>query len=288
MSGRHDAAGQRALTTGAATLAVLCSALGFSTIAIGTVIATRDGTALSTVVLGRFLLGAAVLWRIGQGGAGLRHWVAFGGALAFGTLAKGPVIFVHLLPVLLTMRLWAPVPPRLRDQLAGLGLAVAAGLAIVGLWLVPALVAGTAEFRRELLWTQSAARVAGGLAQRLTAVCAAGEILHPQLTFAVPESPFEIGRAAGPVSLDETSRLVTVDGVRVDLSPREFALLECLLRHRGQVLSRDQLLDHAWPYDSEVTPAIVDTYVYFLRRKLGPLGGATIETARGVGYRIVA
>lgn len=110
------------------------------------------------------VLGAAVLWRIGQGGAGLRHWVAFGGALAFGTLAKGPVIFVHLLPVLLTMRLWAPVPPRLRDQLAGLGLAVAAGLAIVGLWLVPALVAGTAEFRRELLWTQSAARVAGGLA----------------------------------------------------------------------------------------------------------------------------
>ncbi|KAB2885597.1 MAG: hypothetical protein F9K34_04995 [Albidovulum sp.] len=110
------------------------------------------------------VLGVTVLWRIGQGGAGLRHWAAFGAALAFGTLAKGPVIFVHLLPVLLTMRFWAPVPPRPRDQLAGLGLAVATGLAIVGLWLVPALVAGTAEFRRELLWTQSAARVAGGLA----------------------------------------------------------------------------------------------------------------------------
>ncbi|MBK6489085.1 MAG: EamA family transporter [Gemmatimonadetes bacterium] len=71
MSGRHDAAGQRALTTGAATLAVLCSALGFSTIAIGTVIATRDGTALSTVVLGRFLLGAAVLFPLAGGRRGL-------------------------------------------------------------------------------------------------------------------------------------------------------------------------------------------------------------------------
>ena len=92
--------------------------------------------------------------------------------------------------------------------------------------------------------------------------------------------------AAGPICLEETSRLVTVDGVRVDLSPREFALLECLLRHQGQVLSRDQLLDHAWPYDSEVVPAIVDTYVYFLRRKLGARGGGCIETVRGVGYRI--
>jgi len=92
--------------------------------------------------------------------------------------------------------------------------------------------------------------------------------------------------AAGPICLEETSRLVTVDGVRVDLSPREFALLECLLRHQGQVLSRDQLLDHAWPYDSEVVPAIVDTYVYFLRRKLGARGGSCIETVRGVGYRI--
>ena len=60
------------------------------------------------------------------------------------------------------------------------------------------------------------------------------------------------------------------------------------LRHRGRVLSRDQLLDHAWPYDAEVTPAIVDTYVYFLRRKLGPVAGGSIETVRGMGYRAAA
>jgi two-component system OmpR family response regulator len=93
---------------------------------------------------------------------------------------------------------------------------------------------------------------------------------------------------AGPVALDEATRIVTVDALRVALSPREFSLLECLLRHPGQVLSRDQLLDHAWPYDAEVVPGIVDTYVYFLRRKLGPVGGGRIETVRGAGYRVAA
>jgi len=93
---------------------------------------------------------------------------------------------------------------------------------------------------------------------------------------------------AGPVRIEEASHAVYVDERPVDLSPREFSLLECLLRHRGQVLSRDQLLHHAWPYDAEVVPSIVDTYVYFLRRKLGPLGGDRIETVRGVGYRMLA
>ena len=91
---------------------------------------------------------------------------------------------------------------------------------------------------------------------------------------------------AGPIVLDEASRAVFVGDLRVELSPREFALLECLLRHRGQVLTRAQLLDSAWPYDTEVVPAIVDTYVYFLRRKLGPAGAERIETVRGVGYRV--
>ncbi len=93
---------------------------------------------------------------------------------------------------------------------------------------------------------------------------------------------------AGPVRLEEASRVVYVDERPVDLSRREFSLLECLLRHRGQVLSRDQLLHHAWPYDAEVEPAIVDTYVYFLRRKLGADGGGQIETVRGIGYRMIA
>ena len=90
----------------------------------------------------------------------------------------------------------------------------------------------------------------------------------------------------GPIALDESRRSVAVDGTAVDLSPREFALLECLLRHPGHALSRDQLIDQAWPLGVAVTPNTVDAFVTFLRRKLGPDGAARIETVRGIGYRL--
>ena len=89
----------------------------------------------------------------------------------------------------------------------------------------------------------------------------------------------------GPISLDETARRVSVDGRTIDLSPREFSLLECLLRHGGQTLTRDQLLDQAWPFGVAVTPNAVDAYVHYLRDKLGD-AGRRIETVRGVGYRL--
>ena len=91
----------------------------------------------------------------------------------------------------------------------------------------------------------------------------------------------------GPIELDETLRLVTVDGRSVDLSPREFSLLECFLRHPGQVMSRDQLLDQAWPFGVVVTPNAVDAYIHYLRDKLGE-AGRLVETVRGVGYRMRA
>ena len=92
---------------------------------------------------------------------------------------------------------------------------------------------------------------------------------------------------AGPIALDEARRTVEVDGRPVDLSAREFAVLECLLRHPDAVLSRDQLLDHAWPMGVAVTLNSVDAYVSFLRRKLGPEAGERIQTVRGMGYRLV-
>ncbi len=90
---------------------------------------------------------------------------------------------------------------------------------------------------------------------------------------------------AGAITLDETARRVTVGEQTVDLSPREFSLLECLLRHPGQTLSRDQLLDQAWPFGVAVTPNAVDAYIHYLRDKLGG-AGRYIETVRGVGYRL--
>ena len=89
----------------------------------------------------------------------------------------------------------------------------------------------------------------------------------------------------GPIALDEAGRRVTVAGKPVDLSPREFSLLECFLRHPGQTLTRDQLLDQAWPYSVAVTPNAVDAYVHYLRTKLGD-AGARVETVRGIGYRM--
>jgi DNA-binding response OmpR family regulator len=91
--------------------------------------------------------------------------------------------------------------------------------------------------------------------------------------------------AAGPIALDEAKRRVTVDGRSVDLSQREFSILECLLRRPGQVLTRDQLLDYAWPYGVALTPNTVEAYIHLLRDKLGS-AAERVETVRGVGYRL--
>jgi DNA-binding response OmpR family regulator len=88
---------------------------------------------------------------------------------------------------------------------------------------------------------------------------------------------------AGGVSLDLRSRRAAAGGRIVELTAREFALLETLLRHAGQVLSREQLLSHVWGYDFDPGSNVVDVYVRYLRRKLGT---DVIETVRGMGYRL--
>jgi DNA-binding response OmpR family regulator len=88
---------------------------------------------------------------------------------------------------------------------------------------------------------------------------------------------------AGRVRLDVRSRNATVGEQPVDLTAREFALLETFLRHAGQVMSRGQLLSEVWGYSFDPTSNIVDVYVNSLRTKLG---GDVIETVRGAGYRL--
>jgi len=101
-----------------------------------------------------------------------------------------------------------------------------------------------------------------------------------------PAAPPAAVLTCGPVALDDVHRAVTVNGQAFELSPREFSLLEALMRHPNQVLTRDQLLDHAWPFGVAVTPNSVDAYVVFLRRKLGSEMARRIETVRGVGFRL--
>lgn len=88
---------------------------------------------------------------------------------------------------------------------------------------------------------------------------------------------------AGDISLDLRSRRASVADRVVELTAREFALLEVFLRHPGQVLSREQLLSHVWGYDFDPGSNVVDVYVRYLRRKLGD---DVIRTVRGMGYRV--
>ena len=90
---------------------------------------------------------------------------------------------------------------------------------------------------------------------------------------------------AGILKLDLRSRRASVGERVVELTAREFALLETMLRHAGQVLSREQLLSHVWGYDFDPGSNVVDVYVRYLRRKLGD---GVIETVRGMGYRLRA
>jgi DNA-binding response OmpR family regulator len=88
------------------------------------------------------------------------------------------------------------------------------------------------------------------------------------------------------VRLDLRSRRVEVDGATVDLSTREFALLEYLMRHAGQVMSRTQILAAVWGYDFDPLSNVVDVYVRYLRRKIDRDDESSlIETVRGAGYR---
>jgi DNA-binding response OmpR family regulator len=89
--------------------------------------------------------------------------------------------------------------------------------------------------------------------------------------------------STGRVRLDLRTRRASVDDRMVQLTAREFALLETLLRHADQVLSREQLLSHVWGYYFDSTSNLVNVYVNSLRKKLGP---DVIETVRGIGYRL--
>lgn len=99
---------------------------------------------------------------LAEAGHAWRGWLGFGAALAFGALAKGPVVLVFLLPVALFAPVWTSVPAR--RVAGGLALALGFGLAIVGLWLVPAVLAGGGEYREAVLWTQSAGRMSDAFA----------------------------------------------------------------------------------------------------------------------------
>src|SRR5262245_19884810 len=113
------------------------------------------------------------------------------------------------------------------------------------------------------------------LLARLRAVARRGEI----------ERPTE--PTVGDLRLDPATRRTWRGETEVRLSPKEFALLEAFMRRPGQVLSRLQLLEHAWDFAYDNRSNVVDVYVRYLRAKIDrPFGVETLETVRGAGYRL--
>jgi two-component system OmpR family response regulator len=93
----------------------------------------------------------------------------------------------------------------------------------------------------------------------------------------------------GDLRLDPATRQVWRGDAEIQLSAKEFALLETFMRRPGQVLSRYQLLEHAWDYAYENRSNVVDVYVGYLRDKVDrPFGRRSLETVRGAGYRLRA
>ena len=113
------------------------------------------------------------------------------------------------------------------------------------------------------------------LLARLRALARRGPVERPSVT-----------EAAG-LRMDPATRQVWRGDEEISLSAKEFNLLEVFMRRPGEVLSRFQLLEHAWDYDYENRSNVVDVYVRYLRRKIDePFGTDSIETIRGAGYRL--
>lgn len=111
--------------------------------------------------------------------------------------------------------------------------------------------------------------------------------LRSLLRRGAPERPVVL--RAGDLRLDPASRRAWRDEVELGLTAREAALLEYLLRRRGEVVSKRDVLDHVWDEEFEGDPNIVEVYVHHLRQKVDrPFRRAAIETVRGAGYRLAA
>lgn len=99
----------------------------------------------------------------------------------------------------------------------------------------------------------------------------------------------DMSLSAGDLALDPLKREVTRNGHRIDLSPREFALLEFLMRNAGRTVSRSRIAEAVWNYQFDTETNVVDVYINYLRKKLGVKDQPTlIQTVRGVGYRLEA
>jgi DNA-binding response OmpR family regulator len=111
--------------------------------------------------------------------------------------------------------------------------------------------------------------------------------LRALLRRGAPERPSVL--EAGDLRFDPGSKQGWRGDIELELTAREMALLEFLLRHKGEVVSKRDILEHVWDYDFEGDPNIIEVYIRHLRNKLDrPFGKNSIQTVRGAGYRLMA
>lgn len=109
--------------------------------------------------------------------------------------------------------------------------------------------------------------------------------IRVQLRRGVANRPTEL--RVGDLVLDPAERLVRRGDVPIELTAKEFALLEMFMRHPGELLTRTRILEQVWDFAYDGTSNVVDQYVAYLRRKIDyPFGRSDIETVRGGGYRL--
>jgi two-component system, OmpR family, response regulator len=110
--------------------------------------------------------------------------------------------------------------------------------------------------------------------------------LRALLRRGAPQRPAVL--TAGDLSLDPATRRVRRSDTEIALTTREFALLEYLMRHRDEVVTKTELLDHVWDASADTDPNVVEVYVGYLRRKIDqPYNARSLQTVRGAGYRLV-
>lgn len=114
-------------------------------------------------------------------------------------------------------------------------------------------------------------------------------VLLARLRALVRRGPTErpVTLRAGDLALDPATHRVHRDGTEVELTPRQFSVLEVLMRRKGEVLSKQEILEHVWDFAFDGDPNIVEVYVGQLRRRIDiPFGRASVQTVRLVGYRL--
>lgn len=104
--------------------------------------------------------------------------------------------------------------------------------------------------------------------------------------FRRPRVALPIKLSAGELMLDTTNRKVFLGGKEIELTLKEFALLEYFLRNPNRVLNREQIFNHLWDFSSNAMSNVIDVHIYFLRKKIGMGYEKLIETVPGVGYRL--